>query len=304
MVLLTPARFGQLLLRLGPVLLRLRRLAIACDSALIGYVDTETSLVSNLNDFRTAVPVLANRLPDMVASSTLAWASPRATNIVATPPTLLQLAARLRLLSNSGQPVVRIEQYRYGEHNRFIVYIPGTQNLSLKTTSNPFDMRSNLLLLAGGRSAASRATELAMRRVGVGAQDEVMLVGHSQGGLIALDLARRSASGLVPFRVEHVVTFGTPAGLNTANTLPNVVSFENRADLVPKLEFRENQAEKNWLTLEGTVLDNPIDAHRMESYEQILVEKLASGENKGKLEELGGFASGEARVSYFELGQR
>lgn len=303
-VLLTPARFGQLLLRLGPVLLRLRRLAIACDSALIGYVDTETSLVSNLNDFRTAVPVLANRLPDMVASSTLAWASPRATNIVATPPTLLQLAARLRLLSNSGQPVVRIEQYRYGEHNRFIVYIPGTQNLSLKTTSNPFDMRSNLLLLAGGRSAASRATELAMRRVGVGAQDEVMLVGHSQGGLIALDLARRSASGLVPFRVEHVVTFGTPAGLNTANTLPNVVSFENRADLVPKLEFRENQAEKNWLTLEGTVLDNPIDAHRMESYEQILVEKLASGENKGKLEELGGFASGEARVSYFELGQR
>lgn len=304
MVLLTPARFGQLLLRLGPVLLRLRRLAIACDSALIGYVDTETSLVSNLNDFRTAVPVLANRLPDMVADSTLAWASPRATNIVATPPTLLQLAARLRLLSNSGQPVVRIEQYRYGEHNRFIVYIPGTQNLSLKTTSNPFDMRSNLLLLAGGRSAASRATELAMRRVGVGAQDEVMLVGHSQGGLIALDLARRSASGLVPFRVEHVVTFGTPAGLNTANTLPNVVSFENRADLVPKLEFRENQAEKNWLTLEGTVLDNPIDAHRMESYEQILVEKLASGENKGKLEELGGFASGEARVSYFELGQR
>ena len=303
-VLLTPVRFGQLLLRLGPVLLRLRRLAIACDSALIGYVDTETSLVSNLNDFRTALPVLANRLPDLAAGSTLAWASPRATNIVATPPTLLQLAARLRLLSNSGQPVVRIEQYRFGEHNRFIVYIPGTQNLSLKTTSNPFDMRSNLLLLAGGRSAASRATELSMRRAGVGAQDEVMLVGHSQGGLIALDLARRSASGLVPYRVEHVVTFGTPAGLNIANTLPNVVSFENRADLVPKLEFRDNQPEQNWLTLEGTVLDNPIDAHRMESYEQILVEKLASGENRAKLEELGGFASGKARVSYFELGQR
>jgi hypothetical protein len=303
-VLLTPVRFGQLLLRLGPVLLRLRRLAIACDSALIGYVDTETSLVSNLNDFRTAVPVLANRLPDLAAGSTLASASPRATNIVAPPPTLPQLAARLRLLSNSGQPLVRIEQYRFGEHNRFIVYIPGTQNLSLKTTSNPFDMRSNLLLLAGGRSAASRAAELAMRRAGVGAQDEVMLVGHSQGGLIALDLARRSASGLVPYRVEHVVTFGTPAGLNTANTLPNVVSFENRADLVPKLEFRDNQSEKNWLTLEGTVLDNPIDAHRMESYEQILVEKLAFGENRAKLEELGGFASGEARVSYFELGQR
>jgi hypothetical protein len=303
-ILLTPVRFGQLLMRLGPVLLRLRRLVIACDSALIGYVETETSLVSNLNDFQTAVPLLANRLPALAAGSTAAWASPRATNIIATPPTLLQVAARLRLLSNSGQPVVRIEQYRLSEHSRFIVYIPGTQNLSLRTTSNPFDMRSNLLLLAGGRSAASRATELAMRRAGIAAQDEVMLVGHSQGGLIALDLAKRSASGLVPYRVEHVVTFGTPAGLNQASTLPNVVSFENRADAVPKLELRENPSEKNWLTLEGTVLKNPVDAHRMESYEEILTERLASGENRAKFERLSGFATGQARVSYFELGQR
>jgi len=305
LILLTPVRFGQLLMRLGPVLLRLRRLVIACDSALIGYVNTESSLVSNLNDFQTAVPLLANRLPALAAGSTAAWASPRATNLVVTsPPSLLQVATRLRLLSNSGQPVVRIEQYRFGEHSRFIVYIPGTQNLSLKTTSNPFDMRSNLLLLAGGRSAASRATELALRRSGVSAQDEVMLVGHSQGGLIALDLAKRSASGLVPYQVEHVVTFGTPAGLNEASTLPNVVSFENRADAVPKLELRENPSEKNWLTLEGAVLKNPIDAHRMESYEQILGEQLASGENTDKFERLSRFATGRARVSYFELGQR
>ena len=303
-ILLTPVRFGQLLMRLGPMLLRLRRLVIACDSALIGYVDTETSLVSNLNDFQTAVPLLANRLPVLATGSTAAWASPRATNIIATPPNLLQVAARLRLLSNSGQPVVRIEQYHFGEHSRFIVYIPGTQNLSLKTTSNPFDMRSNLLLLAGGRSAASRATELAMRRAGIAAQDEVMLVGHSQGGLIALDLAKRSASGLVPYRVEHVVTFGTPAGLNQASTLPNVVSFENRADAVPKLELRENPSEKNWLTLEGTVLKSPIDAHRMESYEQILGHQLNSVENRAKFDTLSRFVTGQARVSYFELGQR
>ena len=303
--LLTPVSFGQLLMRLGPVLLRLRRLVIACDSALIGYVDTESSLVSNLNDFRTAVPLLANRLPVLAEGSTVAWASPRATNmVVSSPPTLLQVAARLRLLSNSGQPVVRIEKYRFGEHSRFIVYIPGTQNLSLNSTSNPFDMRSNLLLLAGGRSAASRATELAMRRAGIAAQDEVMLVGHSQGGLIALDLAKRSTQGLVPYRVEHVITFGTPAGLNEASTLPNVVSFENRADAVPKLELRENPSEKNWLTLESTVLENPVDAHRMESYEEILAKMLSPGENKGKIERLDGFAKGQGRVSYFELGQR
>lgn len=304
-VLLTPVSFGQLLMRLGPVLLRLRRLVIACDSALIGYVDTESSLVSKLNDFRTAVPLLANRLPGLAEGSTVAWASPRATNLaVSSPPTLLQVAARLRLLSNSGQPVVRIEQYRFGEHSRFIVYIPGTQNLSLNSTSNPFDMRSNLLLLAGGRSAASRATELAMRRAGIEDQDEVMLVGHSQGGLIALDLARRSAAGVTPYRVEHVITFGTPAALNDADDLPNVLSFENRADVVPKLELRENAAADNWLTLEGNVQKDPVEAHRMESYEEILAQTLASGENKTKMERLSDFATGEGRVSYFELGQR
>jgi hypothetical protein len=109
---------------------------------------------------------------------------------------------------------------------------------------------------------------------------------------------------LVPYRVEHVVTFGTRAGLNQASTLPNVVSFENRADAVPKLELRENPSEKNWLTLEGTVLKNPIDAHRMESYEQILAQSVDFGENRTKFERLSGFATGQARVSYFELGQR
>jgi hypothetical protein len=83
-----------------------------------------------------------------------------------------------------------------------------------------------------------------------------------------------------------------------------VVSFENRADAVPKLELRENPSEENWLTLEGTVLKNPIDAHRMESYEQILAQSVDSGENMAKFERLSGFATGQARVSYFELGQR
>lgn len=304
-VLLSPVRVGQLLARLGPLLLRLRRLVIACDSAQHGYSETESSLVSNLNDFRTAVPLLASHVPALVTGSTLAWAKPRSTlTVSSSPPNLLQVAARMRLLSNSGQPVVRIEQYRFGEHSRFIVYIPGTQNLSLKTTSNPFDMRSNLLLLAGGRSAASRATELALRRAGVAEKDQVMLVGHSQGGLIALDLARRSVSGLVPYRVEHVVTFGTPAALNDARTLPNVVSFENRADAVPKLELRENPAEKNWVTLEANVPANPIDAHRMESYEQVLAQIADTGEGQAQIKALEGFATGQARVSYYELGQR
>ena len=304
-VLLTPVRFGQLVTRLGPILLRLRRLVIACESALTGYSSTETSLLASLSDFRTAVPALASRLATFAANPTVAWAKSSGAAFTAPAPNgLEQISARLRLLSNSGLPMVRIEQYQAGEHRKFIVYVPGTQNLSLSSSSNPFDMRSNLQLVAGGRSNAARATELAIGRAGVGPNDRVMLVGHSQGGLIALDLAKRSIAGQVPFRVEQVITFGTPAGSNRAGDLPNVLSIENRADLVPKLELRENPSEQNWLTLEGNVDTDLVSAHRMESYEQIVAELDADAENQRQIEAIERFATSVAKVSYFELGQR
>jgi hypothetical protein len=303
-VLLTPVGFGQLLVRLGPLLLRLRRLALACDAALSGYSLTESSLVGSLSDFRLPVPAISNQIAKLTGTPTTAWASTKGLSFTAPAPTgIAQIAARLRLISNSGQPVVRIEQYRFADHSRFVVYIPGTQNLSLKATVNPFDMRSNLLLLAGGRSNAARATELALGRAGVGPNDQVMLVGHSQGGLIALDIAKRSVAGAVDYRVDQVVTFGTPAGANQAEKLPRVLSIENSADVVPKLELRENPSEKNWTTLEGLVPKEPVAAHRMESYEQI-VHQLESQREKHELQAIADFASGEARVSYYELGQR
>jgi pimeloyl-ACP methyl ester carboxylesterase len=131
-----------------------------------------------------------------------------------------------------------------------------------------------------------------------------MLVGHSQGGLIALDLAKRSIAGQVPFRVERVITFGTPAGSNRAIDLPNVLSIENRADLVPKLELRENPSGQNWLTLEGNVDTDLVSAHRMESYEQIVAKLGANVENKRQIEGIERFATSVAKVRYFELGQR
>jgi hypothetical protein len=304
-ILLTPVRFGQLMFRLGPLLLRLRRLVIACDAALLGYAATEKSLIGNLSDFRTAVTPFASNVASLLAGPTTVWVKPRGLTTVANAPSgLAQMATRLRLLSNSGQPLIRVERYQVGEQQRFVAYIPGTQNLNLSASGNPFDMRSNLQLMAGQRSLAARATELALRKAGVGENDQVMLVGHSQGGLIALNLAERSTSGQVAYRIEHVVTFGTPAGLHSAKGLPNVVSIENRSDLVPRLDLRENPSEKNWSTMEGQSGENLVEAHRMESYESVIREIQGSGENTELIRELEAFAVGRAEVSYFELGQR
>ena len=66
---------------------------------------------------------------------------------------------------------------------------------------------------------------------------EVMLVGHSEGGIVAVDAARdAAASGR--FRITHVVTAGSPVG-DLAGELPTTVqllALENTADVVPALD--------------------------------------------------------------------
>jgi hypothetical protein len=301
-VLLSPARAMQVVGRIAPLLLRLRRLLIACEAALIGYATTESKVFGELEGVRLPVveALLVGHVPDT------AWVADRGKPTQAlAPQTIGQLAARLRVLSNAGQPTVRIEAYGPVNNRSFIVYVPGTQNLSPNFTSNPLDMKSNALLMAGHSSTSSRATVMAMRRAGIGQNDRVMLVGHSQGGLIAADIAKRSKSGDLPFRVEQLVTFGSPLGLKSAESLPNTLSIENSADLVPKLDLSANENAENWATLEGNQQGSLVSSHLMETYEQILVEKRRTGELDGQnIAQIERFAQGLAEVRHYELGQR
>ncbi len=293
-VLLSPHRAVLVAGRVSSVLWRLRRLVIACESALLAYVTNERRVFGEFQNLK--LPLVANSV----------WAADAGSSSRAVAPTnLLQIAARLRALSNTGQPLVRIESYDRAGSKQFIVYIPGTQNLSPILNQNPLDMRSNLQLMAGESSTSSRAVALAMRRAQIGPTDSVMLVGHSQGGLIAADLAARAGSGQLQFKIDHVVTFGAPLGLKDPTKLPNTVSIENTADLVPKLDLKANSKTDSWQTLHGTREADLVESHRMESYELILAKKQASGElNSAKINEIAQFAHGIAKVQQFELGQR
>lgn len=293
-VLLSPARAMFVVGRVASVLLRLRKLVIACESALLAYATSERRVVGEFLSLN--LPLVANSV----------WAADRGLPARALAPTnISQIATRLRVLSNTGQPLVRIEKYQHADSKRFIVYIPGTQNLSLVPSQNPLDMRSNLQLMAGQSSASSRAVALAMRRAKIGPGDPVMLVGHSQGGLIAAELAARAGSSQVPFKIDQVVTFGAPLGLKDPAKLPNTLSFENTADLVPKLDLKANAKTETWQTVQGTREADPVESHRMESYEMILAKKQASGElDSRKINQIEQFAQGIAEVQQFELGQR
>jgi len=79
---------------------------------------------------------------------------------------------------------------------------------------------------------------------------DVMLVGHSEGGMVAVQTALACAkSGR--FRVSHVVTAGSPVGLTVAK-LPGsvqVLALENSNDIVPHLDGRTNPDKINVTTV-------------------------------------------------------
>jgi pimeloyl-ACP methyl ester carboxylesterase len=86
-----------------------------------------------------------------------------------------------------------------------------------------------------------------------------MLVGHSEGGLVAVNAARdAAASG--EFDVSHVITAGAPIGL-TAGAVPSgvqVLALENSPDVVPHLDGRANPDRPNVTTVSGSRGDGTI----------------------------------------------
>jgi hypothetical protein len=143
---------------------------------------------------------------------------------------------------------------------RAIVDITGTKSWDPLPTSDITSMTTNGRALVGERTAYEGGVLEAMRRAGVRPRDDVMLVGHSEGGLVAVTAARDAvASGA--FHVTHVVTAGAPIGL-TVGALPStvqVLALENSTDVVPHLDGVANPDRPNVTTVsarhgDGTVL--------------------------------------------------
>ncbi|MGF1662374.1 MAG: hypothetical protein ACFCVG_07860, partial [Kineosporiaceae bacterium] len=161
-----------------------------------------------------------------------------------------------RPTGNGAEPgTVRVVEVRRdrgdgGPGSAWIVHVPGTQEWSVAAPAGatPFDLTGNLHLMAGGRTAGTRAVTGAMAAAGVRPGEPVLLVGHSQGGLVAASVAadpdvRRR------FAVSHVVTAGSPvAGIDVPPDV-RVLSLEHTDDLVAGLDGRANPDRRTWLTV-------------------------------------------------------
>ncbi|MFF5446442.1 hypothetical protein [Streptomyces sp. NPDC012888] len=112
------------------------------------------------------------------------------------------------------------------------------------------------------------------------AGSELMLVGHSLGGLTAMNLA--SDPDLAgEFRVTHVVTLGSPIdNKRPADHTTQVISLVNKHDVIPMLDGRgpasPNDIPDSWVELAW--LDESYDyplSHAPQAYSDSLRGELA-----------------------------
>lgn len=145
---------------------------------------------------------------------------------------------------------------------RAIVDIPGTKSWDPLPTSDVTSLSTNARALVGAPTSYEQGVLIAMARAGVRPTDAVMLVGHSEGGMVAVNAARDAVRS-ERFNITHVVTAGSPIG-HTAGGLParvRVLALENDTDIVPHADGCSNPDRRNITTVtvhhgDGSIIDD------------------------------------------------
>lgn len=150
-------------------------------------------------------------------------------------PTVAELLTRVSKLGNSEVEVIKVLNQQ--GLPRYIVLIRGIAELAGGPNSLIDAIRGSKF----GSSAHSAGVLSAMRAAKIPRGAEVMLVGHSQGGITARNLAAdknvNSLDGEAGYvRITHVITAGSPTAGKHIPTGTRVLALENDGDVIPDLD--------------------------------------------------------------------
>ncbi len=141
--------------------------------------------------------------------------------------------------TDTGEPgtplaTVTVQRLDHADGTRaWVVAVPGTRAAGL-TGDVPTDNGTNLALEGGVPDVMTSAVLEAMSQAGIGSDDPVALVGHSQGGMVAANVAAVTVGS---YAVRLVVTAGSP---DVPAAAPGVatVTLRHREDAVTLLDGR------------------------------------------------------------------
>lgn len=187
-----------------------------------------------------------------------------ATPAVAAPRSLADAAARIPV----GAAQVRVERYeRPGGARVFAVYIAGTRSLA---GSDPWDMASNVEAYSGGSSDSLETVRAALVDAGARPGDELLAFGHSQGGMLAGQLALDGT-----YDTTLVGTFGSPTAVDVGDGTLSVQLRHADDPVVALADGGQPQrvgaggsfvAEREVHVLGGALRDATLSAHHMDQY--------------------------------------
>lgn len=163
---------------------------------------------------------------------------------------------KIHLDSGLEYGTIAIQRYQKTDGtNAWLVTIPGTDGKA----DSPFGWEQNVELMSSDKERRMRADSVrmvteAMQQAGIGKDEPVALIGHSQGGIVAATIASDWAED---YNIEHVVTAGSPVANHPIPADTWVTSVEIDDELVAALDGAANPNTKNWLTVRGHVSPAP-----------------------------------------------
>lgn len=150
--------------------------------------------------------------------------------------------------SDHAASAVRVTQVEVGGVVRWVVQVPGTQEWNPVSGGDPSDLTSNVELMDDGQAEVMKGVLQAMRDAGIRPGEDVMLMGHSQGGITAMALAADDAVR-AEFDVTTVFTGGSPVARFDLPEGVRAVSLEHVQDPVPRLDSQSNPDLPDWTTV-------------------------------------------------------
>ena len=224
-------------------------LSAADDAAQVGLRNLELALAATYG--REWVP------PDVRATDLTVPASPAAP---ADLPSLIEHLGQVNALSadghaeNNGTIEVQTVTGTDGAR-RHIVFLPGVDDLDPTSIDGDVrDIGAAVSLEAGVPTAYGAGVVQALHDAGVRPGEDVLLVGHSQGGMQAAALAAQGT----PFHITQVVTAGSPVVPGGLPPGVGMLSLEHLGDGIPLLDAGATDASPNHVTVtvdDGMELD-------------------------------------------------